>query len=65
MTNGYMVTFFKAHAVWLTTAAVGAVSFLTPAVNQYVGQHPQGTVMLATLWGIAAAWAKSPREAVK
>jgi len=57
-----MKTFITAHRVWLVTAGVGAVSFLTPSVQHFVGTHPQYAVIVSTLWGVAAAWAKSPKE---
>jgi hypothetical protein len=56
------MNFLKAHKVWLITLAAGGVSFLTPSVNSFVSSHPQYGVAVATLWGVAAAWAKSPRQ---
>ena len=56
------MTFLKAHAVWITTAAAGLIGFLTPSVNAYIASHPGSAVALGTLWGITAAWAKSPRQ---
>lgn len=57
-----MKSFLKVHRVWLTTAVVGLVSFFTPSVNAYVSNHPQYAVAVSALWGIAAAWAKSPKQ---
>lgn len=56
------MSFFKAHAVWLTTVAVGLVSFLTPSVQAFVAVHPQYAVTVGTIWGVAAAWARSPKS---
>jgi hypothetical protein len=54
--------FLAAHKAWLITLAAGAVGFLTPSVNAYITAHPQTTVALGTVWGIATALAKSPRQ---
>ncbi len=54
--------FLKEHRVWLTTAAVGLISFLTPSVTHFIASHPQYGVAGATLWGVATAWAKSPNQ---
>lgn len=57
-----MKNFLWEHRVWLTTAAVGAVSFLTPSINTFVSGHPQYAVVVGTVWGVVAAWAKSPKS---
>jgi hypothetical protein len=54
--------FLNAHRAWLITLGVGAVGFLTPSVTAYVTTHPQAGIAVATVWGIATAWAKSPRQ---
>ena len=56
------MNFLKTHKVWLVTLAAGAVSFLTPSVNSYVASHSQYGIAVATMWGIATAWSKSPRQ---
>lgn len=57
-----MKQFLKVHKAWLITIAAGLVGFLTPSVNQYVAAHPQSAVTIASIWAIATAWAKSPRQ---
>lgn len=54
--------FLAAHKVWLITLVAGGIGFLTPSVNAYVGSHAQTGIAIATVWGIATAWAKSPRQ---
>jgi hypothetical protein len=56
------MSFFKTHRVWLITLAAGAVSFLTPSINAFVASHSQYGIGVATVWGIATAWAKSPNS---
>jgi len=54
--------FIAAHKAWLITLAAGAVGFLTPSINVYVTSHPQAGILIATAWGVATSWAKSPRQ---
>lgn len=56
------MTFFKAHATWLASAIAGLVLFLTPSVTAYAAGHPQQGIAVGTVWAIATAWAKSPRQ---
>jgi hypothetical protein len=56
------MNFLNTHRVWLITLAAGLVSFLTPSVNTFVTSHSQYGIAIATVWGIATAWAKSPRS---
>lgn len=57
-----MIPFLKAHKVWLFTAVAGLIGFLQPSVTAYIASHPQASVTVGTVWGIAAAWAKSPNS---
>jgi hypothetical protein len=56
------MNFIKTHRVWITSAAAGAIMFLTPSVTVYFTAHPQVGIAGATVWAIATAWAKSPRQ---
>jgi hypothetical protein len=56
------MNFLKTHRVWISSAVAGVVLFLTPSVNTYFAVHPQVAVVGATLWAVATAWAKSPRQ---
>jgi hypothetical protein len=57
-----MGAFLNKHKVWLATIAAGAISFLTPSMQEFIKNHSQYAVVVGTLWGFAAAWAKSPRS---
>jgi hypothetical protein len=57
-----MKAFVKAHWVWISTAVLGLISFLTPSVQAFVGTHPQYSVAITTAVSIATAWAKSPNS---
>ena len=56
------MNFLKSHWVWIATALAGAISALTPMVTQFVSAHPQYSVTVMALWGVATAWAKSPKS---
>ena len=57
-----MKAFLKSHWVWISTAALGVLSFLNPSIQAFVGGHPQYAVIVSTVVGVATAWAKSPAE---
>jgi hypothetical protein len=56
------MTWVKKHWPWLTTLAAGAIVFLDPSVQSYAGAHGAAATAITTLWGVALAWAKSPRQ---
>jgi hypothetical protein len=57
-----ILNWLKTHKVWLGTALSGLIVFFTPSMNQWLSAHPQQAVTLGTLWAVAAAWAKSPKQ---
>jgi hypothetical protein len=57
-----MTNFLLKHKAWLLSTAAGVVAFATPSVTTFVTAHPQYAVSVGTLWAVAAAWAKSPRQ---
>ena len=57
-----MKAFLKSHWVWISTAALGVLSFLNPSIQAFVGGHPQYAVVVSTVVGVATAWAKSPAK---
>jgi hypothetical protein len=52
----------KKHWGWVATAGAGLVVFIDPSVQHYAGAHPQSAVVVSTLWSVAMAWARSPRQ---
>jgi hypothetical protein len=56
------MTWVKKHWPWLTTLAAGAIVFLDPSVQSYAGAHGAASTAITTLWGVALAWARSPRQ---
>jgi hypothetical protein len=56
------MNFLKTHYAWISSAIAGVILFETPSVNSYFAAHPQAGVVGATLWAVATAWAKSPRQ---
>jgi hypothetical protein len=57
-----ILAFLKLHKAWLISAGGGLVLFLNPSVQSYVQAHPHADTAVASVWAIAMAWAKSPRQ---
>ncbi len=56
------MNFVKTHSVWISSFIAGVILFENASVTAYFASHPQVGVAGATLWAIATAWAKSPRQ---
>lgn len=56
------MNFIKAHKTWMVSAVGGIILFLTPSVNAYIAAHPGAAIGMGSLWAIATAWARSPRQ---
>lgn len=56
------MSWWNAHYVWLGTVLSGLIMFAIPSMNAYLANNPHVSVLVVTLWGVACAWAKSPKS---